>query len=188
MSANPDDISPPLDWSVRVEDIPARGLAWSKTALADECQRIAAALGVIEVARLVASGRIEAVPGGSYRLTGRLSADVVQACVVTLEPVASTMDEPIAVEFRPADDVADDLAATPDYSDAVEVEPIERGALAAGRVVYETLSAALDPYPRAVGAGVPIDVIAKPKGAGEAHPFAALARLKDKGGKTENDS
>ncbi len=35
---------------------------------------------------------------------------------------------------------------------AAEIEPIEHGRIDVGRIVYETLSAAIDPYPRKAGA------------------------------------
>ena len=37
-------------------------------------------------------------------------------------------------------------------SSVPDVEPIEHGTIEVGRVVFETLSAALDPYPRKSGA------------------------------------
>jgi uncharacterized metal-binding protein YceD (DUF177 family) len=179
-----DDIAPlaasPLDWTMRVEDVPERGFVWRAEATAAERARLVDALQLTALSRLVAEGRIDGAAGGIYRLKGRILADVVQACVVSLDPVTSKIDEPLSVEFRPPAEIGDELATTPDYNVDFDVEPIVRGHLETGRIVYEQFAASLDPYPRASGAGTPIDLVAKPRGAGEVNPFAVLAKLKDK--------
>ena len=38
---------------------------------------------------------------GSIAVDGRVSADIVQECVVSLEPVEQAIDEPVAVRFAP---------------------------------------------------------------------------------------
>jgi uncharacterized metal-binding protein YceD (DUF177 family) len=169
----------PLTWAIRVEDVPARSLDWTATATDAERQSIAETLDLIDVARLTANGKIEGLAGGIYRLTGRLKADIVQPCVITLDPVPAKIDEPIAIEFRPTDLVEDELASTPDYDEAFEIEPIVHGRLETGRVIYELLSASLDPYPRAVGADMK-DITVQPPGGAPINPFAVLAKLKPK--------
>jgi uncharacterized metal-binding protein YceD (DUF177 family) len=180
----PDDKAPvavsPLDWTVRVEDVPERGFVWRVEATPAERARLVAVLQLTSLPRLIVEGRIDGAAGGVYRLKGRLMADVVQACVVSLDPVSSRVDEPLSIEFRPPAEVGDELATTPDYNVDFDVEPIVRGHLETGRVVYEQFSASLDPYPRASGAGTPIDLVAKPSGAGDANPFAVLANFKKK--------
>ncbi len=63
---------------------------------------------------------------------------------------------------------------------AAEIEPIEHGLIDAGRIVFETLSAAVDPYPRKAGAEFHADAVAT-TASSEAGPFAALKELKDRG-------
>jgi uncharacterized metal-binding protein YceD (DUF177 family) len=163
-----------LPWTIGVADIPARGLDWRATASAGECEALRVALDVRRFDRVEAKGRIEALAGGSYRMRGYVHADVVQSCVVSLDDVPGRIDAPIAVEFRPAEQVTD---ADIDYEAEDDIEPILRGTtLEAGRVVYEILAANLDPYPRAAGAETGVTTTLPPDGS--AGPFAALGKLK----------
>jgi uncharacterized metal-binding protein YceD (DUF177 family) len=173
----------PLDWVVAVVDVPARGLAWKTSATAEERKRIATDLDLRDLASLTAEGHIGAVAGGGYRLKATLRARVIQDCVITLEPVASELEEAVRIEFRPEQDVDEELKKAPDIEAEYDIEPINNGELETGRVVFEQLSASLDPYPRAPGAGLPDGTIAAPKGAApltKPNPFAVLAKLKDK--------
>jgi hypothetical protein len=50
-----------------------------------------------------------------------------------------------------------------------------------GRIVYETVSAALDPYPRKSGAEFTWSDPREAEAAARANPFALLKKLKDEG-------
>jgi hypothetical protein len=93
-----------LGWDHAVADIPALGLSVQRTAEPGECNRIARALDLLGCAL-----RLDyvIVPSGSgrYRLTGTLKARVEQACGVTLEPVASTIEEGLDLRFWPAAEI-----------------------------------------------------------------------------------
>lgn len=175
---------PALDWRHAPAEIPGRGLAVTRTATSDECDRVAQALGILKVVslavdyRLVVSGRRRDVGGDrmtSVSFAGTLTADVQQECVATLAAVPEHISESFDVEFVPSEDLTallgDDLLEGPD------LEPLEaNGSLAVGRVVYEILGTALDPAPRAPGA----DIIWTEGDTREVKPspFAALAKLK----------
>ncbi|MFN0218192.1 MAG: YceD family protein [Hyphomicrobium sp.] len=168
----------PLSWSQAIADIPEGGLKRERTASDDECAATAKALGLLEASNLKAEYRIERLAGGGYRLQGRMAADVAQPCIVTLEPVADSLDESFDVEFWP-DVRANESGQDARVLEGRDVEPLERGEIPVGRIVFETLSAALDPYPRKGDA----DFAWQDPQAGEpekASPFAALARLKTK--------
>jgi uncharacterized metal-binding protein YceD (DUF177 family) len=132
---------------------------------------------------LAFSYRLDRRGGGRWHLTGKLAAHVVQTCVVSLEPVAASVDVPVEVEFWPQA-LVDDLA----WRDADEggtqglldwPEPIMDGRIDLGPVIYETLATSLDPYPKRDG--VSFDWSQGPaEDAGQAKtgPFAALAALK----------
>jgi hypothetical protein len=100
------------------------------------------------------------------RLDAELAADLVQDCVVTLEPVPARIRERFVLVYG-------DAPAGPDED--VVVEPLENETIDIGEAVSQQLSLALDPYPRAPGAMI------DPRWAGgetaEA-PFAALAKLR----------
>jgi hypothetical protein len=164
----------PLGWSVNVVDVPAGGLAWRHEATADECVAVQEALGIRAISALTARGRVDAQAGGRYRFTGEIAASLIQACVVSLEDVPEQVVEPFVVEFRPAEEAM--LAETEvDFEAEADIEPIERGRMAVGRVIYETLAAGLDPYPRAAGSSLEV-ASAAPLGS-ELNPFAVLKSL-----------
>ena len=108
--------------------------------------------------------------GGGVSVRGRLSAEVVQDCVVTLEPVTQAVEEEVALRILgPEEEPSDD----PDAPDEI---PAEGDSVDVGEAIAEQLSLALDPYPRAPGAALPggeEGLEATPTG-----PFAGLASLK----------
>ena len=135
-----------------------------------ECAALARRFGIPAVNRLEAVVRLQPETGGGVSVRGRLSAEVVQECVVTLEPVTQTVEEEVVLrilgpEEEPSDDpeAPDEIAAEGDSVDL-------------GEAIAEQLSLALDPYPRAPGAALPGE-----EEGGEAAPtgpFAALAAFK----------
>jgi len=126
--------------------------------------------------------------GGQIVVEGRLRGRIVQACVLTLDPVTQDVDETFRIVFKP--DMTDDR--DPESGEAVlnsqadAPEPLSGNMLDIGEIVAEQLSLAADPYPRRPGAKLE-DVLPKPrhgwrKGQPEQrrHPFAGLAALRDK--------
>lgn len=151
--------------------IPPEGRDARIEANAAECAALAARFAIPAVERLSAELRLRPEPGGTVFAEGHLSAEVVQTCVVTLEPVRQAVSEAIALRILPPGaDPSDD----PEGPDEIEAED---GAVDLGEAVAEQLSLALDPYPRAPGAELPAaeDGDAVPTG-----PFAALAALRGK--------
>lgn len=165
-------------WTHNVTDIPAGGLDRERQATDAECAVLAQELDLLKLEHLTARYRIKGVAGGGYRLFGRVTGAVEQACVVTLEPVISKIDAPFDVEFRAQVETADNdedasVLAGPD------VDILERGIIPVGRIVFETLSGALDPYPRRPDAAFDWrdPELGKPE---KSSPFAALSKLKNK--------
>jgi hypothetical protein len=141
-----------LNWHHQASEIPEQGLTVERSATARERGAIASALDLAACDRLDARYQIRPLERGRYVLMGTLSAEVVQTCVVTLEPVRNRIEEQIDVEFWPQHEFGDQLAGSFEAFAGVDPEPMEDGAIAAGRVFYEHLAAALDPYPRKEGA------------------------------------
>nr|WP_246504062.1 DUF177 domain-containing protein [Plastoroseomonas arctica] len=109
--------------------------------------------------------------GGTVVAEGRLRAEVVQSCVVTLDPVDQAVDVALHLRFIPEGDEPSDDPDTPD-----EIE-IQAGMIDLGEAVAEQLSLALDPYPRAPGAALPAHLAPPEEPVREpakVHPFAAL--------------
>jgi len=168
-----------LDWTEKTTDIPAGGLNRGREATSAEREQIAQVLDILKVDNLSSQYRITAIAGGAYRLVGNISAGVEQACIVSLEPVSGKINAAFDVEFWPTVTPVDgDEEAS--ILDGSDVELLEHGLIPVGRIVYETLSASLDPYPRREGAEFNWQDPEAEK-AESTNPFAALSKLKDKG-------
>lgn len=166
------------DWSHAILDIPKLGLARERAATPEARAQFASALGMLALDEVKATYRIDRLAGGAYRLSGRVKALGEQACVVSLEPVAVELDEPFDTEFwpdLPAGEGGEDKSVLGER----ECEPLDDGIIPVGRIVFETISAGLDPYPRKEGAEFSWTDKAEmvPE---KVSPFAALAKLKDK--------
>jgi uncharacterized metal-binding protein YceD (DUF177 family) len=167
-----------LDWIEKTTEIPAAGLDRTREATAAERKQVADALVIVSVASLAVRYRIASTSGGAYRLTGTVKASVEQACVVSLEPVEGEVQASFEVEFWP--DLADEASEEESgILSGTDVELLEHGIVPVGRIVFETLSASLDPYPRREGAEFTWRET-EADGAEKHNPFAALAKLKDK--------
>lgn len=138
---------------------------------------IAAHLGLIDLPALEFDGDIRPLGKRDLTLTGRLVAKVVQACVVTLAPVAATLTEEVARKYLSdwVEPEGDEVEIPEDDS-----EPLPE-VIDAASVVIEALALALPPYPRAPGAELGEAVFAEPGAAplrdADLRPFAALGRL-----------
>jgi uncharacterized metal-binding protein YceD (DUF177 family) len=127
-------------------------------------------------------------PGGRVVVEGRLRGKIVQACILTLDPVTQDLDETFRIVFK--QDLAEER--DPESGEALvspqadAPEPLSGNMLDVGEIVAEQLSLAADPYPRRPGARLE-DVLPKPRRDGRPgrqeqrrHPFAGLAALRDK--------
>ena len=172
-----------LAWDHATTDIPETGLASDRIAAPDELDGLARALDLIACRGLAAHYAIAPAGMGRYRLTGTLRAEVSQACVVTLEPVSGTIEEAFEQAFWPQEDMPAPRSGEVNLDEAPDPEPIVAGQIPVGRVVFECLAAALDPYPRAAGATLDRLAAAPREGVGRAgeSPFAVLASIKTKG-------
>src|SRR5471032_2251879 len=126
--------------------------------------------------------------GGQVVVEGRLRGKIVQACILSLDPVTQELDEAFRILFR--QNLAEER--DPESGEAVlsahadAPEPLSGNMLDVGEIVAEQLSLAADPYPRRPGAKLE-DVMPKPhqtarpaRGEPRRHPFAGLATLRDK--------
>jgi uncharacterized metal-binding protein YceD (DUF177 family) len=175
-------------WFVEVRSIGETGQNARFEASDEQCASLSRDLDLIACKGLTVAYKLRSQHRGRYRLTGQIHADVVQRCVVTLDPVPAILNEELDVEFWPEDQLAakpspgvtqeasDEHNDTADFSALGDEppEPIEQGRIALGRVVFELVSAGLDPYPRSPGA----EFAFANKDDGNDKPFAALAKLK----------
>lgn len=147
----------------------------------DERKAIMGLLDLLDLQGLRFDYRVRQAAGKRVHVTGRLRADVVQTCVVSLEPVPARIDVPVEAEFWPPDKITALQERAEDPAQAGEIdwpEPIEGDAIDLGPLVYETLATALDPYPKKADAEFqwsdPKPMAETPKN----NPFAVLKDLK----------
>lgn len=147
---------------------------------ADAAERAALAqrFGLPALDRLEATVRLGRCAGGRViTVTGTLSADVTQTCVVTLEPFATRVEDTFETRFETGPHAAPpaEVVLAPDEEEPPE--PLEGSVLDIGELTAQYLSLALDPHPRAPGVQFEYqDADARQEGAASG-PFAALASL-----------
>lgn len=142
-----------------------------------EREAVARRLDILAVDRLTAQVTVKSVGHQLFRVQGRWQAEVQQACVVTLEPVAQSLDGEFEASYEadaaPGDE--SDVVIDPEAADPAEILPEE--GIDLGELVVQELSVALDPYPRAPGAEIPAEY-RPPEVEENDGPFSALKVLK----------
>jgi uncharacterized metal-binding protein YceD (DUF177 family) len=173
---------------VDLDRMGAGGTALEIVASDRERAALVARFGFLGLPAFSARVTVDRRPGGQIVVEGRLRGRLLQACVLTLDPVAQELDDTFRIVFK--QNLADDL--DPSSGEAVlsaqadAPEPLAGNTLDIGEIVAEQLSLVADPYPRRPGARLE-DVLPKPRQAGRKvpseqrrHPFAGLATLRDK--------
>jgi uncharacterized metal-binding protein YceD (DUF177 family) len=172
--------APILSWPVDVAEIGEGGLVRNFAADAGERQALASTLGLRDLRALTADVMLTQAGRSAIVVDGRLHADIVQTCVVSLVPVEQSIDEPISIRFVRAADQPTPKPGGEVHLDAADIDPPEilRGpTIDLGPVLYEQFVLAIDPYPRAPGAELPAEA-GDPGGTSGDSPFAVLAGLK----------
>ena len=140
---------PEFSRPIAVDSLPALGRTWTIEASPDECALLAQRFGIPQVSSVKATVKAKPLSHGDVvRVTGALTAVVVQACVVTLAPVTQTVQEDFDVSFSPSVENQDgDLDI--DLASDDPPDPFFDGQIDIGEVVAEHLALGLDPFPRA---------------------------------------
>lgn len=142
------EVSPEFSRRVEIARLGAHEAVYPISAASEEREALARRFDLLSLDRLEGEIRLRRLDGGFVRLRGRLGADVVQACVISLEPVASVLERDFAVLYgsmESGNSVIVDLETD-------EAEPFDGDAIDIGEAVAQQLAMALDPYPRAPGA------------------------------------
>jgi len=170
---------------VIADTVATSGTVQTIEATAAERSALARRFDLVSLDALTATVRLRRVRGEFVRITGALEADVVQTCVVTLEPVPAHVSEEFSALYAPEHLVPkeeEEIDVTFAADDEDLPEAMVGGRIDIGELVAQHLSLALDPYPRK--AGVTFDEIDETDDAPAAeepvkrHPFADLERLK----------
>jgi hypothetical protein len=173
-----------LSFSVTVSTLPKAGMPVRFEATPKECAIVASLLEIPAIERLTADLSVKGWRGGGAKVTGTLTADVVQTDVVTLDPLHQKVQEEVDLVFVPENSR---LARLPQPEDGeLHLDPegddipetFSGDQIDLGLVLTEILALGLDPYPRGAGTSFDeFDTDPEPDG-GRVSPFAALARLK----------
>ncbi len=171
-----------LSRPLAIDKIPANGI--EETIIAGELERkkLAERFGLLGLSKLTAKLDVKHARGDTmFEVTGTMQADVVQQCVVSLEPLPASIDQNLHVFFaRPELVETGDHAAHIENGEAEEMEVILHGVIDLGELVAQHLGVSLDPYPRKPGVGY----VEAEYGAGDdkpVNPFAKLTSLTKKG-------
>src|SRR5262249_41166557 len=145
----------------------------------EERAALARRFDLLELPRLEATARLRrARAGRCIEVDIALRAAVVQACVVTLDPVGAEIDEQISLVLGPtggAEPEPEGGRGLDLIVDLDEPEPLDGDEIDVGELVAQQLSLALDPYPRSAGADAVVGEVAQEAGSDPAtSPFAVL--------------
>ena len=169
------------EWVV-VDDIDLQGFDRSLEASPEERVILARRFGLLELKALKADLHVQRIGDEPLiQVTGRLSAVVVQNCVVTLEPTSYEIDEEIDENFGPNADLPAEVELSEE--DDGPPEPFDGEGIDLGEVVAQHLALGIDLYPRAPGVEFPGPTAGEDAAAAKEAadgPFAALATLKEK--------
>lgn len=146
----------------------------------DEAARaaIAASLGLIALPHVRLKGELRPIGRQDFTLEAELEADVVQPCVVTLQPVAAHLSDHVVRRY-----LAEWVAPEAEESEVPEDDTTEplTDMIDAGQVLVEALSLALPLYPRAEGVAfdgaIAAEAGTEPLTDEKLRPFAGLADL-----------
>ncbi|HEY6982331.1 DUF177 domain-containing protein [Reyranella sp.] len=175
----------------RVVDLDRMGLSGAALDIvASDSERAALVrrFGFLGLPAFSARATVDRKPGGQIVVEGRLRGKVVQACILTLDPVSQDLDETFRIVFK--QDLTEER--DPESGEAIigaqvdAPEPLSGNMLDVGEIVAEQLSLAADPYPRRPGVKLE-DVLPRHRHGSRTsraeqrrHPFAGLAALRDK--------
>ena len=174
------DEKPALSYPVKVGHISANAVQVRVTASDAERRALAELWDVLEVRAVEADLQVARWKKDGVRVKGRVQASIVQACVVTLEPVDAEIDEPVEAIFVPEGSRLARIAANdsgemildpegPDLPDTFSGDVIDIGV-----TVAEHVALAIDPYPRKQGVSFGERIESTAKDDARPNPFAAL--------------
>ncbi len=142
--------APEFSRRIEVSRLGGREAIFPIAATSVERQALARRFDLLALDRLEGEVRLSRLAGGLIRLSATFAAEVVQACVVSLEPVASDLNDQFSILYGPS---APDSSVVVDLESDI-IEPFEAAAIDIGEAVAQQLALVLNPYPRAPGAGL----------------------------------
>lgn len=175
--------TPPFQDNYYLGDLNRGGVELRLTAKTEELARIAHWADVATVEKFEAAIRLRKHSANSFSLDADLTADVVQECVVTLEPVKSHIERQVHRELHltaPVRHRGDSTIALSEKAGEDDVpEEIDSLEYDLAAPLLEEFALAIDPYPRAPGVEFAAPTEAAEAEAKPESPFAVLKSLKN---------
>ena len=170
-------ITPEFSRPISANSIGSQTLLREIAAEPAEREALARRFDLLSLDRLNAAMELRRHAGDTISLTGHLSADVVQSCVVTMVPIPARIDADFEVNYGAGKSDLPSVEIDPLGEEGLE--PLVDGQIDLGEAVAQQLAISLDPYPRAPGAALPSgDFPASAEQTGKIRPFAGLSALK----------
>jgi uncharacterized metal-binding protein YceD (DUF177 family) len=169
-------MNPPVQHFYDLHRLSAAGADIVVTAKDDELPALAQWIGVDAVTKFEGRVALRKLSQTRFTYEADLTVDVVQACVVTLEPVRSRIEKHFSRTLHVTQGpvaMRETVLVSPADDDSPEEIENPRFDLAAPLI--EELTLAIDPYPRAPGVAFETPGPAK---TAEDSPFAVLKQLK----------
>lgn len=177
---------------VGLDKIKPQGMRLDIAATPEECARLAKRFDLIALKGLEAHlelRRRDGAGGVEYIVQGDFSADVVQPCAITLEPIESCVASTLAVRYMSPQAFEEfEEQQGEEYSlnmDEEDAEILPQGDLDLGEVVAQYLAISLDSFPRKPGADLSAlgidgkDDPGLPSSQEKVNPFSILKKLYD---------
>lgn len=173
-----------IELNIPIDKVPPQGLTLPIKLTEEHKDNLKKALNLIEIENF--QGEIKVTQSGkeNFLVKGQISAKITQSCVITLEPVYSSLSEDINTKFVPQIE-----QETISPQDEIEINPleeqdlelIEQEQLNIGKLIYETFSTSLDPYPRTEGAHLEWQEKSDNGENNKDNPFSVLKKLQPNG-------
>lgn len=170
----------PFSYLVKVGHISANPVQVRLEADREECAALADLWRIEAVNALSAVLQIARWKKDGVRVRGQVTAELVQTCVLTLEPVVSTINTEVDQIFVPEGsrleriltDERGELVLDPEGPDVPE--SFSGDTIDAGALVAEFVALSIDPYPRKPGVEFGAHIESDAKDDERPSPFAAL--------------
>lgn len=167
---------------INVEKVKSRGLREKISARSDECEKLAAQLGVNKLDLLNFNCALMPWKKGGVEISGSVTATFEETCVVTLETFTTEIKQDVKRYFERAGRASPEIPVYDLESIEDDIpDSFEGGKIDIGAVAVETLALCLSPHPRKPGAVFTDHVESDPDSPDDParkNPFDVLQQLK----------
>lgn len=167
---------------IEADSLPPKGKVFRIEANEEQRAYLARRFDLVALEALDAEVTLRPLPKGeTIALEGHFSAEIVQKCVISLQPFASSVKGSVTRRFGSVPSLDEDVEILIEMDEEEPPEPLDDGKIDICEAVAEEFGLNLDPFPRSPD--VEFEGYEAGNNKEEAEndgPFAALAALKDK--------